>query len=79
MKTSKFARGTGCHLAAAALAVALVLIACAPARAEEQGDTPARWHFKFTPYVWAAGLSGDVGVGKLSVTGVEASSMSGSG
>lgn len=41
--------------------VAMVLWA-APARAEGEG-----WQFKVTPYLWALGMSGDVGVGPVSV------------
>jgi predicted porin len=43
--------------------VALVLLATAGfARAAEDG-----WQFKLTPYLWAMGVDGDVGVGPVSV------------
>lgn len=41
-------------------AALLVLGAASPARAEE--DDPSAWHLAFTPYVWAAGIEGDVTV-----------------
>ena len=42
----------------------LVLLAmlAAPARAAEEG-----WTFKLTPYLWALGVDGDVGIGPVSV------------
>jgi hypothetical protein len=38
------------------------------ARAEDTG-----WQFEFTPYLWAAGMKGDVGIGELSAEGVQTS------
>jgi hypothetical protein len=35
--------------------------------------TSSTWQFEATPYLWFAGLSGDVGIGKLGTGGVEAS------
>src|ERR1043166_9692144 len=32
-----------------------------------------RWQFEATPYLWAAGMKGDVGIGRLSAEGIEAS------
>lgn len=42
-----------------AMAAALTLVAAGTTRAQE----PVGWKFEFTPYVWAAGLEGDVTVG----------------
>jgi opacity protein-like surface antigen len=57
----------------ATFAVATLLIAGAsafPARSEQSSD---KAEFDITPYVWAAGLNGSVGIGKLPAQGVEAS------
>ncbi len=51
---------------ALALAVAATSALAGPARAEEP------WKFEATPYLWAAGMKGDVGVGRFSANGVEA-------
>ena len=32
-----------------------------------------RWQFEATPYLWAAGMKGDVGIGRLTAEGVETS------
>jgi len=56
--------------AAAAIGLALVAV-CAPLAARAQ---PAdAWQFEATPYLWAAGMQGDAGVGRLTAEGVEAS------
>jgi hypothetical protein len=54
------------------LGLALAVGLTAPARAQEtvqDGD----WKFQITPYLWGMGLDGQVGVGQLASTGVEAS------
>ncbi len=48
------------------LAVAATAALAGVARAEEP------WKFEGTPYLWAAGMKGDVGVGRFSSNGVEA-------
>jgi hypothetical protein len=52
----------------------LACFALAPASAQSAPPaSPTGWQFQITPYLWGSGLSGDVGVGKLQATGVEAS------
>jgi hypothetical protein len=49
--------------------------AAAPAPAASTpaaSPAPTGWRFEITPYLWAAGLDGDVKVGRLPATGVEA-------
>ena len=48
----------------------LATTAFASAPAAAQAST---WQFEATPYLWMAGMQGDVGIGKLSAEGVEAS------
>jgi len=43
------------------------------APAPASSPTPSGWRFEVVPYLWAAGLDGDVKVGRLPVAGVEAS------
>ncbi len=50
---------------AAILAALLAFAPAGPALAQDA------WRFEGTPYLWAAGMKGDVGVGRLSATGVE--------
>ena len=50
-----------------ALALAAALAAAGIARADEP------WRIEATPYLWAAGMKGDAGVGRLAVDGVETS------
>lgn len=57
---------TGMALGIAALAAQL---ACAQQAAAPQPD---RWQFEATPYLWAAGMNGDVGIGRLTANGVSA-------
>ncbi len=47
---------------------ATALFASAASLAHAAGD----WRFEATPYLWAAGMKGDVGVGQFSANGVEA-------
>lgn len=54
----------------------LVSVSALPARAEAQATTPAeaeKAEFDLTVYVWGAGIQGDVGIGDLATTGVDAS------
>jgi opacity protein-like surface antigen len=53
------------------LAAVLTLVACAPAAAQTTGGQAGGWQFEFTPYLWAAGLKGDVQVGTLPLTSVD--------
>jgi hypothetical protein len=48
-----------------ALAVLVPALASAPVPAADAAGPPASggWQFSLTPYFWAAGLDGDVGVG----------------
>lgn len=48
--------------------VALVLLSMFASLARAGGD----WRFEASPYLWAAGMKGDVGVGRLQANGVEA-------
>ena len=52
-----------------ALPVALLAFGAATADAQ----VTDRWQFEATPYLWAAGMKGDVGIGRLSAEGVETS------
>lgn len=47
-------------------AMSLLLSIAVPAHAEEA------WRFEASPYLWAAGMKGDVGVGRFTAGGVEA-------
>lgn len=55
--------------------VAVTVIAAAPALAGSPSTVPKNegWQFDATPYIWAAGLDGDVKIGRLPAGGVEAS------
>jgi opacity protein-like surface antigen len=44
-----------------------------PAASSPSGSSPGGWQFEIAPYLWGAGLSGDVKVGRLPQQGVEAS------
>jgi hypothetical protein len=50
-------------------------LACAavPAIAGSPAGASDGWRFEVTPYLWGAGLKGDVGLGRLPAQGVEAS------
>ena len=50
-------------------AAAIGLAVCAPAATAQSGG----WQFEVTPYLWAAGMQGDVGVGRIDMQGVETS------
>lgn len=57
-----------------AAALASVVAVAAPAVAAEPATTPSKdWEFKIVPYVWGAGIGGDLDIGKLPAQGVEAS------
>ena len=55
--------------------VAAVMLMAAPAGAQTQAGTTQenKWEFEFTPYLWLAGIEGDVRSGRFSTGGVEAS------
>jgi hypothetical protein len=44
-----------------------------PAAPSPTAPKPGAWQFEFTPYLWGAGLDGEVKVGRLPAQGVEAS------
>jgi len=52
--------------------LAIMLMAGAPALAQTSSPKPSGWEFDASPYIWGAGLDGDVKVGRLPSTGVEA-------
>lgn len=52
---------------------AIFLGAASPALAGSAPPQPKGWEFAITPYLWGAGLDGDVKVGRLPSAGVEAS------
>lgn len=56
-----------------ALLLTSTLLGAAPALAQSTGANQHRWEFAITPYLWGAGLDGDVKVGRLPSLGVEAS------
>lgn len=63
-----------------ALALGLTLVSLAsagaafvPAHAQASVAKPQGWQFDATPYLWGAGLDGDVKIGQLPSGGVEAS------
>ena len=61
---------------AVVLGVGLLVAATASiARAAEEDD-PNAWHLTFTPYLWAAGLYGDVTVRGVNARSTRASSTS---
>jgi hypothetical protein len=49
------------------MAVLLAMLAALAAPTAAAQDTPPgkKWVYEFTPYLWAAGLKGDIGVGRL--------------
>jgi opacity protein-like surface antigen len=51
--------------------VAIILIAI-PAKAETDSSQKSSWQFDFTPYLWLAGIDGDVRSGRFSTGGAEA-------
>jgi opacity protein-like surface antigen len=51
--------------------VAIMLMAI-PAKAETGSSQESKWQFDFTPYIWLAGIDGDVRSGRFSTGGVEA-------
>ena len=62
------------HLRTIALGLILTAsIVASPAKAESAAPKQDAWQFDATPYLWGAGLNGDVKLGRLPATGVEAS------
>lgn len=55
------------------LAAAVMLTAAAAPAAETAGHRDDAWHFAVVPYLWLAGLDGDVRSGRFGSGGVEAS------
>ena len=55
--------------------LAAVVMMAAPATAQTQATTTqeSQWQFEITPYLWVAGIEGDVRSGRFSSGGVEAS------
>lgn len=53
-------------------AIVLTLVGISAARAADPNE-PGAWRFEATPYLWMAGMRGDVGIGRLSAEGVETS------
>lgn len=43
------------------------------ARAQTGAASDGEWRYEFTPYLWMAGLKGNVGIGDLTASGVEVS------
>lgn len=52
---------------------ALGVLAVSPLHAQTAAPKTEGWRFEVTPYLWGAGLDGDIEVGRLPATGVEAS------
>src|SRR5580765_7864644 len=52
------------------IALAVVLAVGVPALAQSSSND---WEFGVAPYLWGAGVDGDVKIGRLPATGVEAS------
>ena len=52
---------------------AAAVLACLGLTGAAEAQGTDRWQFEATPYLWAAGLKGDVGIGQLSAQGVETS------
>jgi len=52
------------------MSLACVVLCAVPAHAQSKEDG---WQFQITPYLWGAGLDGDVKLGRLPAAGVEAS------
>jgi len=55
-----------------AVIVAIMLMSI-PAAAETSSSPESSWQFDFTPYLWLAGIDGDVRIGRFSSGGAEAS------
>jgi hypothetical protein len=55
------------------IALAVVLAVGVPALAQSSPGTAHDWEFGIAPYLWGAGVDGDVKIGRLPATGVEAS------
>ncbi|MCJ7440671.1 MAG: hypothetical protein MUO25_03715 [Thermoanaerobaculaceae bacterium] len=62
---------TSSAVAALSVAVALVLLPVAPAVAQSNPPPPGTWQFQVTPYLWAAGISGRIGLDLKSGVPVE--------
>lgn len=59
-----------------ALRIVLCLVVCLaalPAFAQSSPGTSHDWEFSIAPYLWGAGIDGDVKIGRLPSSGVEAS------
>ena len=63
------------HLGTFLLAFSLIVSTPVQAQSTAPGQAakPSSWQFEATPYLWGLGLSGDVGIGRLSSSGVQAS------
>jgi len=65
---------TRARLAAGGVAFGIVVATSPFAFAQPSGAQPAdRWQFEATPYLWAAGMKGDVGIGRLTAEGIDTS------
>ena len=61
-------------LAAHAIALCIPVLAGPVAHAQQPLAPPSdRWQLEVTPYLWAAGMQGDVGIGRLAAEGASAS------
>ena len=62
------------HRAARAMTLCMALSTAPLAVAQQAGSPPPdRWQFEATPYLWAAGMKGDVGIGQLTAEGINTS------
>jgi hypothetical protein len=61
-----------CAAALTTLAIATPTVAAEPAATTATTEAK-RWEFKFVPYLWAAGVYGDLRIGRLPTQGIEAS------
>jgi opacity protein-like surface antigen len=43
----------------------VMMVGSGRASAQTTGEAPGQWQYEFTPYLWAAGISGDVAAGPL--------------
>ena len=68
MRSSRSVLARGLVVLAMVSATAPSVLA-AEAAAQESKD----WEFRIVPYIWGAGIQGDVGIGRLPAQGVEAS------
>jgi len=69
-----FLKGQRLRLAARGMALGVVALLTPIAYAQQSGAQQSdRWQFEATPYLWAAGMKGDVGVGRLTAEGINTS------